>query len=219
MTSRMFGIVLIGAAILATLMSAAGRDAPPAPASVVAPSPPTVLDRRAADYYEDEGGGRILADVESRILAGPGRHVRFEADISATGPRVVPVPGFSGIIGANRITAEELKAIITERRWGVRVVDQSGRASAGTLVVTKSGPIPERRIRADGTIDEHGVSGEVFPLTARLSTPPLPEGRHLIELEVDGEPRLRALVRVFRHSARILELESLAARDHRRTDS
>ena len=115
---------------------------------------------------------------------------------------------------------EELADIFDDDRWAVRT-RSAGRATAsGTFAIVRHGPIPERRLRADGTLDVDGRSDREFPLQARLETGTLPDGRHVVELLVDDEPRLRTIVKVSGNTARLLELESPASRNHaKRIDS
>lgn len=214
--TRLLISVLAAAAALATA-AVAPRDKPPATSTQTQLSSPAavVVDTRRADYYEDEGTGRVLADVRASMLREPDGRTLLRMDIAAEGPLVQPIPGFAGVHGANRDTAREILEIIEDERWEVVITDERGQERrGGRFVVTREGTLPERRIRPDGTLDVDGRTDLVLPLEARVVTPPLARGRHRVELFVDHEPRLFAIVRVFRHGARILELGSLASVRH-----
>ncbi|KAF0245373.1 MAG: hypothetical protein FD180_1688 [Planctomycetota bacterium] len=197
----------------AVLVLFAGCRAPADPAEASPRCAPVVLDERRLDFTEDEGSGRVVADVRAFLLLEDGR-VRLRISASAVGPRVDPVPGFQGIRGANRIAAEELQSILRKERGmlatrrGTGVETERGREA-------RRGRIPERRLNPDGTLDLDAESREEFPLEAVFETAPPGDGVYTTELVVDGRPRLRVVYRVKDNSGRISALEAVDGHGNR----
>ena len=96
------GVSLLGSAPLP-------KPRPPVDASVGAEAT-RVLDTRRADYLEDGGTHRHLANLELRLLTTDEAAV-LHLQVSAVGPTVEPGLGFRGVHGANHITARELDTL------------------------------------------------------------------------------------------------------------
>jgi hypothetical protein len=175
---------------------------------VAAPEPrpdaPVLLAQRRAPYFEDDGGGRILAEVEVR-LQRDASGTRLLGAIHAEGPLVDPVPGWTGIHGSNRITARELTALYESGALALTTPDGD---PAGTLHAGRRGAIRERRLRADGSLDLAAASEE-FLLELQFDTPPLPAGRHDFWLRANEVPRLRLAVEIAARDSRILAIEGI----------
>src|SRR5437870_2456658 len=64
--------------------------------------------------YRDSHDGRRLADIRVEIVPSEGAQ-SLRLVVSAVGPRVDSIPGFPGIHGANRYTAEQIESIVMGR--------------------------------------------------------------------------------------------------------
>jgi hypothetical protein len=197
----------VGTLVLATIawrfVPAEPRPAPPP--RLLAPA--LVVDEKRCDYLEDEGTGRCLADIRASLVRRGGA-LQLRIVAAATGPRVDPVPGWRGVQGANRITAEEIRSIVEQGR--MRVVTEGGADPAGASIeIGMRGRIPERRRAADGGIDVAGMTDVESPLELVATTPALGEGVRRTRLIVDEQPRLEIVTTIANGRARIREIRSL----------
>ena len=173
------------------------------------PSTPKVEpDRRF--HFKDDHDGRRLADIRLRLIERDGKR-SLEMTIAAVGPSVEPIPGWTGVYGANRHTAEQLEYIVSGRVLFV-VKTQSDAASPwqGSWREGRRGAIPERRLGADGRIDFFAVTPREYPLELIADTDGVHEGRQMTELWFNGAPRLRVSYVVAGDAVRIVNFESLA---------
>lgn len=167
-----------------------------------------ILDRKNADYLEDEQTGRQLADLGLRLVARRGE-VRLELQIAAQGPTVQPVPGFRGVHGANHITARELTEMLDRGQLKVVVLPRDGKGKRfGTVTALRRGRVPERRLDGDQLVVD-AESLEEYVLAIHAESPVLAKGEHEVYVEAKGVPRLRVDVRVGATSGRILAVTSL----------
>jgi hypothetical protein len=186
-------------------------DAPPRGAA-----PAVLLDSRHVDYLEDEGTGRRLAELRLDLACKAGA-VSLRIVATAVGPRVDPVPGWQGVAGANRITAEELGSILRRGRLSVEVDGVApGEPGLGTVHGGRRGHIPERRRRADGEIDFSALTAEEYPLELVAITPPLGSGARRTRLLLDGKSRLEVTTFTGRDRGRIREVRMLSEHDEAR---
>jgi hypothetical protein len=191
-------------ALLVPLLCLAGDDPPP---------PDGNPGAAAAFPYFDDADGRRIARLElvapSDAGASPLRLV-----VSATGAAVEPIAGYEGIAGANRFTAEQLGRILDGTRpISIRVRDRAtGVDGSARIFAGRYGRVPQRRQRADGTIDYLALSpGGNLPLELHVEAGPLSFGRHDVELIVGGEPRLRLTLRRTAGGIRFEGVQSLGA--------
>jgi hypothetical protein len=186
-------------------------DAPP-PGT----APAVLLDSRRVDYLEDEGTGRRLAELRLELVREAGA-VSLRIVATAAGPRVDPVPGWQGVAGANRITAEELASILRRGRLSVEVAGVApGEPGSGTVHGGRRGRVPERRRRTDGGIDLDALTCEEYPLELVAITPPLGSGARRTRLLLDGKPRLEVTTFTGRDRGRIREVRMLSEHDEAR---
>lgn len=162
---------------------------------------PELLASRTAPYFEDERGGRVVAEIQAELHATP-RGVELSGRIRATGDLVDPVPGFSGIRGGNRITAREMTTLHDER--ALALTDAAGHP-AGTIRAARRGRIAERHVRADGTLD-HDAHSEPLLVELRFDAGPFTEGEHEVFLRVHEVPRLRIAFTITGEGAEITAL-------------
>src|SRR5262249_43312139 len=95
---------------------AGARDRPALASGVERPaatsaSADEVLDRRALVFREDEDPTRRIAHVEARLVR-TGNAVALRVVASAVGADVDPAPGWEQLARSNRITAEEMTALL-----------------------------------------------------------------------------------------------------------
>ena len=130
---------------------------------------------------------------------------------AAIGPRVDAVPGWQGVAGANRITAEEITSILEKRRLRV---ETDGALLAATLLgdarAGRRGPIPERRVAASRAIDHQAFTDVEYPLELIATTPPLGDGLRRTRLVVDGKPRLEITTVTHGGRGRIRDVKALS---------
>ncbi len=179
------------------------------------PHEPQVLDRRHADYVEDEGGGRVLAGLDLQLL----RHAdgtRLRITTSAAAPEVDPVPGFRGVSGANHITARELETTLQsgQLKMVTQIAGQTGK-HLGRCWPGRRGHIRERRVDGDGKLLLDVKSQQTYLLEVHSESILLGDGEHDNYLEVKGVPRLRVRTVVDGATGRIVEVESLGGHDIR----
>jgi hypothetical protein len=191
------------AAILAWIAAAPPRAAerPPTPRAVT-------LDERRFDYLEDEPTGRVLAEIRARLERQGGDAV-LRVTASAIGARVDPVPGWQGVRGSNRITAEEIASISANGRLCVETDVDGAAARRGSARTGRRGRIPERRIGADGSIDVTAQTAAEYPLELIAETAPLGAGVHRTRLVLDGRPRLEIVTTTRGADGRILEIRAI----------
>jgi hypothetical protein len=172
---------------------------------------PRVVPPSQFDYHDDHDGRR-LADIRLKVIERAG--VRsLELVIAAVGPQVEPIPGYVGVRGANRYTAEQLDNIVTGRS-SLAVQTQAADGSApwsGRWRAGRRGTIPERRLQPDGHINFEAVTARDYPLELIVETGGLKEGRQTTELWFDGAPRLRVVYEVAGNQVRIQSCQSLGA--------
>ncbi len=164
----------------------------------------SVLDRRAADFREDEDSARVVASLEATLVRADGR-TRLEIRACAVGPRVDAARGVRGVRGGNAIAAEEIAAIVAGGRAEVRV---NGRA-VGTLAVGRSGEVLERRLGEDGDV-EHVAARGAGPLEVVFAAP-LDRRDEVADVEVVVDGRVRVRARVRDRGMRLVLLEGVAA--------
>jgi hypothetical protein len=191
MTARNL-LTFIALSLLAVPGGTAAADPRPSPTHVADGEPVLRLP------YLDDVDGRRIARLEvfaPRSTGGDagsgGASLKLVA--SATGPEVDPVSGYEGIGGDNRFTAEQIARILDgSRRLRITARDlATGTTAPVRLYAGAYGTVPQRRLRADGTIDHLAQSARRLPLDLRVEAGPFAAGRHELELSVDGEPRLR----------------------------
>lgn len=169
---------------------------------------PVVLDWRSLPYIEDEPEGRRLAGLEAR-LERAGERAGLTLTVAADGREVDPISGFQGARGSNRITARELGRIAREQRLEVRTSARgdSGDPVAGHYRVTRTGRLPERRLRPDGVIELEAESAEEFALQLTVEAGLIGSGEWITELVLAGRPRLRVRYTFDGVEGRIEEIE------------
>ena len=202
--------VLLGAGLVAVAMLASARRAaaPPLPRDA-APrdAAPLALDRRVLAFREDDEPSRVVAEVTATVEAREdGVHAVVAA--SATGPRVHGAPGPLSVHGGNRITAEELTALLARDGVVLRPRGGGGRASGprGPVAVVARGRVHERRLEADGRVRHVEVGAPDGAVGVAGTTEVVPEGTTTFEVVADGRVRVRCVVRVGDGGARVLRL-------------
>jgi hypothetical protein len=151
-----------------------------------------------------------LADIRLKIVEHEERPC-LELVISAVGPQVQPIPGFAGMRGANRQTAEQIENILTGHfSFAVKTTAADGSPPRyGTWRAGRRGAVPQRRLGPDGRIDFLAVTPREYPLELIVETGGLGEGRQTTELWFDGMPRLRLTYQVTGKQVRIVAFDSL----------
>ncbi len=158
--------------------------------------------------YRDDHDGRVLAVVE--IVATGGGEV--EMRISAVGASVEPIPGFEGVRGGNRFTAEQLAHLLSGR-FPVKIETESVATSErqpGSVAAGRYGRLPERRLEADGRINYLAQSRRQYPLEMIVRSGRLSPGEHRTEVVVNGSPRLRLTYRVAGRAVEVIGFASVA---------
>jgi len=170
-------------------------------------------DATRIDYREDEGGGRIVAEVAVE-LRGVGDGAQLTIVPSARGPLVDAIPGLRGVRGANLHTARELARLFAAERIDVVTQRADGKREVhGTVRVSATGRVPERRRLADGRIDYLAESREELPLALSLVTGVLGRGEWRTEVHVDGVPRLAVDLVVRDGGGEILSVRAISAHE------
>ena len=208
--SVLLGATLVGASVLSAVLLVAERRTPPtAEKPAHAPQVARVLDRREADFFEDEPGGRAVAALHAR-LEREGTRTWLRLHASPVGPRVTPPAGALGIGGSNRLSAQEIATLVAARR--LELVTQGPTGSArGSVCLGERCDVRERCLHADGRVT-HEVPADDPParevcFEVALEGP----GLHAVEVLVDGEVRVRARCRLGATGGQILLLEGLGA--------
>ena len=194
-------------ALLAPLLCVAGETPPPPPTGNPGAS--------TASPYFDDADGRRIARLTLIAPSDPGA-APLRLVVSATGATVEPIAGYEGIAGANRYTAEQFGRLLDGTRpLSIRARDAAaGDAAPGPVRVfaPRYGRVPQRRQRADGTIDYLALNpGGNLPLELHVEVGPMEVGRHEFDLVVDGVPRLRLALRREAVGIRFEGIESLTA--------
>ncbi len=173
------------------------------------PVPPKSGEQRF-DFLDDRDQRR-LAEIRVALVEKEGKPA-LQVVISAVGPRVDPIPGFRGIRGANRFTAEQLDFILSGKfPIAVRTQSSGGTGTwSGEIRAGKRGRLPERRLLADGRIDYLGVTAREYPLEIIVTTAVNGSAEHTTEILHNQAPRLRLKFRVEGGELTILQLESLS---------
>jgi hypothetical protein len=166
-----------------------------------------LLDERSAPYLEDAAVPRPVAAVRATLHERAGE-VRLAVEVSATGDGVEPLPGLEGVQGANLRTAEELHALLRDGALAL-VTRQRGSERAGALHGVRTGRLPARRLRPDGSLDLHEATAAELPLAVTFRSADLPEGTSHTYVQAGGVPRLAVTVHRAGTSAHIDALESL----------
>ena len=183
-------------------------------------SKPQNSDQATFDYHDDRDG-RNLAEIDLKVAkATNDSQSSLDIRISAVGPDVDPIPGYRGVHGANRYTAEELQLMLSAKHavevhtWRADVATpQEGHLRSG-----RRGRIPQRRILADGQIDVSAMTRETYPLDLTINTGGLSQGSQQTQISIDGIPRLRVSFDFDGRSAHITNFESLGDPDHSKTE-
>ncbi len=173
------------------------------PAGLPKVAPPNRFD------YHDDHDDRRLADIRLHLVERDGQR-SLELVISAVGPQVEPIPGWQGVRGANRHTAEQIENILTGR-FSFVVKTQSADGVApwfGRWREGRRGKIPERRL-VKGRIDVDAVTPRDYPLELIVETGGVRPGKQTTELWFDGVPRLRVTYLIAGNEARIVGFASL----------
>ena len=174
----------------------------------------TILDRRLADFREDEDPARIIAALEA-VFARDHGHSTLTIHVSAIGPRIVPPPGAEALSGSNTIAAREIASILAEGRAEVRIEGPAGArpegpAPRGRVSAGRRTEILERRLLADGRVEHVPAGGIAHVVEAVFEAPLEGDGRFTVEVVVDGHVRARATCVVDGDRGRVTSLEGVA---------
>jgi hypothetical protein len=205
-----FGLVAVSVALAAFGIGLGkGPAAESGHAGANAPdASPRELDRRTIAIREDDEPARLVAEVMARACTD-GDAVSFELRASAVGPRVAGAPGPEGLSGGNRITAEELDALIVRSGLVARL---DGRPSVVLAKPGRSGHVVERELSADGRVVHVDGRGRECVLDASFAFDRLADGTHDVEVVADGRVRVRARLVVEGTTARIVRLAQVTER-------
>jgi len=154
------------------------------------PAPQRVLAETRFDYHEEHGTDRVVAEVNATLRTrGDGVELAFST--SALGSHVEPLPGFEHVRGANMQTAFELEVLLAESALGIETRSTGADAAVfeGDVLPAELGTLPQRRMRADGSVDYDARSPRV-PFIVRFVTGALPAGEWRSEVRVHGRVRL-----------------------------
>jgi hypothetical protein len=173
--------------------------------------------RKAAtrfDYHDDRDG-RNLADV--RLTVNHQSELpTLEILISAVGLNVDPIPGYRGVKGANRYTAEELALMLSGQHDVLVATSRSALTglTRGAIHGGRRGRIPQRRLLSNGRIDFLGETTDEYPLEVKLNTGPISRGSQETEVLIDGIPRMRISFHFDGRRAQITGFESVGDPEH-----
>ena len=210
-TNQLRATVIAG--ILATGVFIGFRELLP---SVAADPPLATPETAPSEFdYHDDHDGRNLADVRLSFVR-QGQQRALLINISAVGPFVDPIPGFRGVRGANRYTAEELDLILSgQQAISVHTTHlESASHWTGSYESGERGHLPERRLKPNGRIDFQAVTELDYPLHLTIDTGEIRQGTQQTEVIVDGVPRLRVTFEVDGNDAHIVGFESLGDPEH-----
>jgi hypothetical protein len=175
-------------------------------------APWELLDQRQDGFRE---GRRELAALDTRLLRRGGR-THLTVALSATGPLVDSTPGVEGVRGANLRTARELDRLARTGGLSVRVHGGTPEPAAGRWHPRQRGTLPLRRLQADGSL--HPARSEELLLAVVAESGALPDGRHVLEIQANGVPRLFVTVDVEGPAGRILEVTNPQPHDEPEVD-
>ncbi len=213
--SLLFGATLVAASVVSAALVLHGRDAPP---QAQTPRPPAqvveVLDRRTGDFFEDEPGGRVVAQLEAR-LEREGERLWLRLAASPAGPRVTPPAGALGIAGSNRLSAQEIVTILGAGRARIVAHGPAGETT-GSVRLGERCEVRERHLHDDGRVTHEEPAGDPPAREALFEVALEGPGLHAVEVLVDGEVRVRVRCRVGLEGGRVLLLEGLGAHDGER---
>jgi hypothetical protein len=165
--------------------------------------------------YHDDRDGRNLADVRLTV-----KHrselPTLEILISAVGPNVDPIPGYRGVKGANRYTAEELELMLSGQHDVLVATSRSALSglTRGSIHGGRRGRIPQRRLLSTGRIDFLAKTSLEYPLEVKLNTGPISRGTQETEILIDGIPRMRISFHFDGRRAQITGFESVGDPEH-----
>lgn len=165
--------------------------------------------------YHDDRDSRNLAEV-TLTVRNQSELPTLEILISAVGPNVDPIPGYRGVHGANRYTAEEIELILS---GGHNVSVETSHpgvpiANAGSVRGGRRQRIPQRRLLPNGRIDFLATTRRVYPVEVALNTGPIQRGTNQTEVVIDGIPRMRITFEFDGQHARITGFESVGDPEH-----
>lgn len=165
--------------------------------------------------YHDDRDGRNLADVRLTVKH-QSELPTLEILISAVGPNVDPIPGFRGVKGANRYTAEELALMLSGQHDVLVATSRSALSglTRGAIQGGRRGRIPQRRLLDTGRIDFLSETVVVYPLEVKLNTGPISRGSQETEVLIDGIPRMRISFHFDGRRAQITGFESVGDPEH-----
>jgi hypothetical protein len=213
--SVLLGVTLVAAsAVSAAVVLRQGAAPPGAQAPVRATEVARVLDRREADFFEDEPGGRAVAALEAR-LEREGARTWLRLRASPAGPRVTPPAGALGIAGSNRLSAQEIATIIGAGRTEIVAQGPAG-PTRGAVRLGERCDVRERRLHDDGRVTHEPPAGDPPAREAFFEVALEGPGLHAVEVRVDGEVRIRLRCRVGVASGQVVLLEGLGAHDGER---
>lgn len=160
--------------------------------------------------YHDDHDGRRVADIRLRGVNHDGSRRTLEIVISAVGPDVDAIPGWTGVRGGNRHTAEQIENILTGR-FAFDAKTQVEPVSTPLPVQWRSGrrgPIAQRKLGTDGRIDFFAVTPREYPLELIVETDVVAGARHITEMWFDGAPRLRIRYDIIDNRPRVITFET-----------
>jgi len=165
--------------------------------------------------YHDDRDGRNLADVRLTVKRQSDVPT-LEILISAVGFNVDPIPGYRGVKGANRYTAEELALILSGQHDVLVTTSRSALSglTRGSIHEGLRGRIPQRRLLSSGRIDFLAETALEYPLEVKLNTGPIPRGTQQTEVLIDGIPRMRITFHFDGRRAQITGFESVGDPEH-----
>jgi len=158
------------------------------------PGRPVVLDATFVPFLEDDPieRPRILADIGIQLERRKENEAALVLEISAVGPRVEPERGWEGVRGANRKTAQELRALLASDELVLWTMDLgSGETSSCLPFSVRRGRIPLRRAFPDGRIGWNDRTGPEAPLEVRFEVAGLAPGTYRSEVVARGRARFR----------------------------
>jgi hypothetical protein len=165
-------------------------------------------------HYIDDHDGRRLASIEIKLHSRGDRPV-LQLVISAVGPLVEPMPGFAGLRGANRQTAEQIEAIMKGKMSFVvlTIPADGGAPQVGTWQAGVRARIRERQFLPNGRIDFFTLTEHEYPIELLVETGAMADGAYTTELWFDDEPRLRVSFQISGHQLALASIASLGRPD------
>lgn len=152
-----------------------------------------VVDYRDTHQIDVNGGGRsgrVVATIRAELWQ-EGAYARLLLYPCALGERVVPMPGFEGVPGGNRMTADELGRLASgDSELRIVVRPRTGAEVSGDASVSQRGHLPVKRLLPDGTLELSGVEAFERVLELELRTERLAPGDWIAEVYAGGHMRL-----------------------------